>query len=314
MTSNTGDPASFAYSTIRERWPKILSTACETVEGKLDEDQSLPSDDVSAGREIVQKIKGLRSALASDASLAPIPNDGDSDVKDWNAELEGLSGMTWQKAPWLYSECYMYRLLHTYFTQSRGYWRSFDVFHVQKTDSLTKSKRATLELAARVLPIFQSNDIASHDAETQKALFEEVLQISLWGNATDLSLLTTITLDELQSRQGKAAREASKANVLADDTEAVWRHFSSRQGKTGNIHIVLDNAGFELLTDLVLAGYLLKAGFASKIVLHGKRMPWFVSDVNPRDFDDLVQGLANGTYWEGELSSEETQHLQGMGK
>ena len=34
--------------------------------------------------------------------------------------------------------------------------------------------------------------------------------------------------------------------------------------------LVLDNAGFELVTDLCLADFLVTSGLASKVVLHAK--------------------------------------------
>ena len=47
----------------------------------------------------------------------------------------------------------------------------------------------------------------------------------------------------------------------------------------------MDNAGFEFVTDLCLAEFLLSAGLAKTIHLHAKAFPWFVSDVTPSDYD-----------------------------
>lgn len=52
---------------------------------------------------------------------------------------------------------------------------------------------------------------------------------------------------------------------------------------------------FEFLADLVLAGYLLENCFATKVVVHEKRMPWSLSDVNTKDMEDLTQDFLNGT-------------------
>jgi hypothetical protein len=69
---------------------------------------------------------------------------------------------------------------------------------------------------------------------TEKALFEEHLQISLWGNATDLSLLTSFSIEDLQSRQSKESRVAAKRNVVVDDTDGVWDLlWASRQRRAG---------------------------------------------------------------------------------
>ena len=72
-----------------------------------------------------------------------------------------------------------------------------------------------------------------------------------------------------------------KNNLLADDTESVWSRLIEN---TSNIHIILDNAGFELITDLVLADFLISANLVKQITFHGKAIPWFVSDVT---IDDL---------------------------
>lgn len=58
----------------------------------------------------------------------------------------------------------------------------------------------------------------------------------LWGNATDLSLLTSLTHEELQALQ---STERGANFVLKDDSEAVWEHL--RKVGKGRIDIVLDN-------------------------------------------------------------------------
>lgn len=55
------------------------------------------------------------------------------------------------------------------------------------------------------------------------------------------------------------------------------------------VDIVLDNAGFELITDLCLAEFLVSAKLASTVHLHAKAFPWFVSDVTKDDFDHTFQ-------------------------
>ena len=41
--------------------------------------------------------------------------------------------------------------------------------------------------------------------EARKLLFVEMTEVALWGNATDLSLLSNLSLDQIQSLQGREA-------------------------------------------------------------------------------------------------------------
>jgi hypothetical protein len=70
--------------------------------------------------------------------------------------------------------------------------------------------------------------------------------------------------------------EAAQAYTLADDTKAVIKHLHNHPG--ARIDIIADNAGLELVTDLALADYLLSTGGASKVHIHLKPHPTFVSD------------------------------------
>ena len=127
-------------------------------------------------------------------------------------------------------------------------------------------------------------------------LFIEMCEICLWGNATDLSLLTSLTYEDIQKLQGADARKKAEENILVNDLPAAYKVLKEAQktGKTERrVDIVLDNAGFELFVDLILAGYLLAAGLATQVILHPKSVPWFVSDVIPADFAELLSALAN---------------------
>ena len=314
--SHTSDPNSFAYPTARTRWPKILSQIIDEIEATIKNNDQLSTEDVEAGKKVQEQFQILKQDMASNAILQPLPDDGEADIKDYNQELSELTENTWLSVPWLFAECYLYRLMYTFFSTSTPFWQKFDEFVTDKRKALVGSEKGAIELVKRFRGMLQA--IAENeftDEATEKAIFEEMIQISLWGNATDLSLLTSLSVEELQSRQGKAARESSKANVLVDDSAQVWDLLRKNKStkSTGEIHIVLDNAGFELLADLVLAGYLLESGHATKIVLHGKRMPWFVSDVNPPDLTDLVDGFAAGTAYDNLDPSDKTE-LQEAGK
>lgn len=83
--------------------------------------------------------------------------------------------------------------------------------------------------------------------------------------------------------------------------------------------IVLDNAGYELFTDLILADYLISSKLVNKIRFHAKSQPWFVSDVNPSDFEFVLNAVTNdledstlndlGKKWRSFLNSGTFQHL-----
>lgn len=129
------------------------------------------------------------------------------------------------------------------------------------------------------------------DEESQRLIFYEMTEIALWGNATDLSLLSALSLDQIHSLQGKQAIRDGQARIVSNDMPETWEYLKSHRGR--RVDIVLDNAGFELFTDLVYALYLLDSRLASSIKLHVKSFPWFVSDVMPHDMDVLLSTLTN---------------------
>ena len=165
------------------------------------------------------------------------------------------------------------------------------------------SRPAVIELAAQyrgLVSQLESGVKSTKDPEeldeAERILFTEMCEICLWGNATDLSLLTSLTYEDIQKLQGADARKNAEKNILVNDLPAAYKALKEAQ-RTGKkdrrVDIILDNAGFELFVDLILAGYLLAAGLATQITLHPKSIPWFVSDVIPADFAELLSALAN---------------------
>ena len=202
------------------------------------------------------------------------------------------------------SDSHLKSRLATVFALSK-HWKSYDVFNKQKLSTFRSSRPAVLELASRYNELIKQLEEGKASSETkseeerttaEKILFTEMCEICLWGNATDLSLLTNLSYEDIQKLQGSKARKAAENNILVNDFNAVYETLRRAQKagkKERRVDIVLDNAGFELYVDVILAGYLLESGLATTIVLHPKNIPWFVSDVIPKDFSDLLTVLVN---------------------
>ncbi len=82
------------------------------------------------------------------------------------------------------------------------------------------------------------------------------------------------------------------AHILANETEKVWAQIlvaESRAHGHARLDFVLDNAGFELYSDLCLAEFLLDKKLFDTVNFHVKNTPWFVSDTTKRDFHWTIE-------------------------
>jgi len=252
-------------------------------------------------------------------------HDGQDDIKGYNQELKQRNNPTWHSVPWLFSECYMYRRMATLFSLSK-HWKQYDIFARSKNSGFKSSRPAVAELASQYRTVIKQLETshtiggAKTEAELKKAeeqVFIEMCEICLWGNKTDLSLMPNMSGDDFSRLQGAKARKASEDKILVNDLSSAFGilHDVLKSGKTERrVDFVLDNAGFELFVDLVLAGYLLTTGLATNVVLHPKSIPWFVSDVMPQDFAYLLSALHNPSSYFGsadnELSEEESSSIK----
>ncbi|KAL2825649.1 DUF89-domain-containing protein [Aspergillus cavernicola] len=247
------------------------------------------------GKAIIEALAGLKYEIQHNRQMTPLIDDFQPGLEEYNEELEQRGFPKWHDVAWLFAECYMYRRMSTLFALS-NHWKNYDVFARQKMSTFKSSRPAVLELAARYKELVLQAKKGNNTEESDRLLFAEMCEICLWGNATDLSLLTSLTYEDIQKLQGSSARKAAEKNILVNDLDAAFDVLRAAQKENHGerrVDIVLDNAGFELFVDLILAGYLLSAGIATTVVLRPKLIPWFVSDVVPRDFVDLIQALAD---------------------
>lgn len=327
------DTSGFSYETVVKRWPIILTTIIDHVHRLLHdmtlEAQQVRDSDASKaeelskktteGQEIISEISRLKYRMARDHELENIPQDGDILIAEYNAELDSLkqtSRNTWFKAPWLYAECYLYRLIRSYFNQ-RAYWRGFDPFSTQKEEMFKNSGAAIYQIATTMYELESEKVKLQGHPDKLEVLFREMIQMCLWGNATDLSLLTHLSPSDIEHLQtvGKEAQEARSDFILKDDQGAVWSYIMTLADQGKRLDFVLDNAGFELFTDFVFADFLVTyTPYFSKVVFHPKLFPWFVSDVTPTDFANTISSLLSTSFFPSNsmTSPDSVAHLQQM--
>jgi damage-control phosphatase, subfamily III len=176
--------------------------------------------------------------------IRPIEDDGEPDINTWNEVLNKyFIKENWYSAPWLFTECYLYRRIHSIFAKTKC-WRNYDPFFRQKEDTFKASFTAIVELAKRIDELISNQFAQDYDKRT---LFHELAQISLWGNVTDLSLLTNLNYNDIKKLQSTdtKALERSEKNILANDLEKVWDKLSHYQQK--RIDFVLDNSGMKII-------------------------------------------------------------------
>ena len=249
----TSDPGSFARYTLTDRVPGILRETAAL--------NDFPD-------EIQRALEDLHAELIG--GVVRVVREEAPDRGFWNAVSAPHLGRSWLDVPWYWAEAYFYRrLLEATRHFQPGPWRSVDPFGPKKAMELVPE--AAPDAAKALLNILP---------EEPKARFEMLVHASLWGNRSDLSY-------EVAARLGRptGARE-ERTNLLADDTLALWDFLQTRRCR--RLAVLADNAGTELLMDLLLVDFLLGQDLAAEVYLHLKPCPFFVSDAM---FQDVFAGL-----------------------
>ncbi|GEQ71688.1 hypothetical protein JCM33374_g5374 [Metschnikowia sp. JCM 33374] len=297
LPSYNDDPKSFAYPTVHKRWPTILEGAIDDIAAHI---KDFP-EATKCGDIVTSKLKNLLKEFREDALVRPF-EDSEIQIKPelsiYNSELEKHNlhkKVTWLTGPWLYLECYLYQLISLWFKQTI-HLKEFDVFENSKNKAFQQSSFGVLELCKRYEVLSKQLTDKSVDQDALKLLFFEFIDISLWGNATDLSLLAgNVTLEDIKSVQGAEVRKKNEEKIIVNDAPQAWKQLTGDSKK--RVDIVLDNSGFELFADLCLSLFLLDSGLVESVVLHCKEIPWFVSDTMPKDFQNLIEQLSDAQFF-----------------
>ncbi|MDX1612702.1 MAG: damage-control phosphatase ARMT1 family protein [Candidatus Promineifilaceae bacterium] len=227
---------------------------------------------------VVNRIRQMLAEIPA-SGLRPIEDDDDApDQAAWSDYVAPYVGQDWLQPPWFFIENYFYRRILAY----TGYFHSgpglgMDPFAYQKRQGLADKKESVAELADLVQ---KPGDVA--------AGLTALLRIALWGNQGDLSMWPAGP-DEDQIGHGDEAQRA--AHTLVDDADAVATALLRTAAERPPLAFLVDNAGFELVTDLALAAFVLQRQLAATVTLHTKPHPTFVSDATNEDVWTTVKRL-----------------------
>lgn len=255
----------FTYDSIARRLPKIAR-------------QTLAEND------FLPEFEARIHALIEEIPLGPIRALTDQrppDAAEWSEYTAPYIGRSWLEVPWFFVETYFYRRI----LQATGYFQDgsgqeLDPFLRQKQQGLKVPLEAIRSLSNQVhARISRTND----RSETLTSL----LAADLWGNQADLSMWPAGEGPKSEHQDSSQQREFT----LIDDSSTVIDLLLSKQTPVARVDFLIDNAGFELIADLLLVVYLLEQNIVQKVHLHAKPHPTFVSDAMIKDVFHTVDFL-----------------------
>lgn len=240
----------------------------------------------------------------TDGVIEPLAPDAPGHAR-WQAWGGAHFGRSWFDVPFLWAESYFYRKLLAatdYFAP--GAWQGIDPFAPFKQAELL-STTVDDELAALDVADAPDGSGTPGGRDTVDPAYA-LLHASLWGNRADLGFrISSGTADDTVSGPTDDATDHTTDDpkdtaagpdprLVADDSALLWPLLPT--GSPGSpsaaiVHLIADNAGRELIPDLVLLDHLLRTGRAARAVLHVKPHPYYVSDATMADVIDALRRL-----------------------
>ncbi len=254
--------------------------------------------------ETVASIEALIDEIP-EGKVRPVQIPATAPIGDWPQWIAVYEGWNWLDIPWFFAEEYFYlRILEAtgYFETGESHAR--DPYVHQKRLGLESTRTQTQALAELV------SDAIQHAPESNRESLDRLLLADLWGNQNDLSMWPVQKgapgqalpgehpVDPASSEQAtkktveKTSRlESAQEKILANDLKQALDWLLAQAATHPRVDLLLDNAGFELVTDLALADFLLTTQLAGSVTLHVKSYPVFVSDALEKDVFDTLDFL-----------------------
>lgn len=226
----------------------------------------------------IGEISKLKYELQTDKKMTQLPGN-ESDQFEWNKLLdEIIPNNSYFSAVWLYSECYIYRRLKSIFEETHSL-KDFDYFEHLKQLELSKSMSS---ISRVVKSVNEFNAVFRTPSEIGE-FFCRLLKQDLWGNRNDLSITLGAETEKVESNPLHDL-DRFNSDLLIDQTGEIWQCLSDTDKENKIVDLICDNSGFELLSDLILCDFIIHHKLAKKIRFRVKAIPWFISDVIPKDF------------------------------
>ncbi|GMH48750.1 hypothetical protein TrVE_jg7959 [Triparma verrucosa] len=280
LTSST--PGTWAHDTMSRRVEKDILQRLEE-----ENEAEFKTPEFSSSK---MKLSDLREELRTSSIIRHVEGSGE-DLEDWRRAMADVVSKqeTYLTAPWLTAEFYVYRRVlecFDYFNPASLTFR-FDPFVKQKRSGLQTSVASSEALLKKF------SKLPSQSTDQAPGLRLAILS-ALWGNKMDLSIWPANDVGDVDVFS--EILEGASGNLLWDDTERLIGDMLERgRGEkcANRVHIVVDNAGFELVTDLALADFLVSSGVASSVTFQLKKHPTFVSDAMESDLLETVEYFGN---------------------
>ncbi|CAH2232319.1 jg26319 [Pararge aegeria aegeria] len=326
---------SFAYYSLKERLPIILTKVIDYLSRESSKIKSLHKASDEDIRGLIQYITKLKNDLVTNKKYDQLTVDT-PEAKRWNQWIYNAESPYYFTNIWVFSECYVYRRLREGCELSKGLsdFDPFDEQKDKSFTNSLEPMCLVADKLVNMLPASDKDKrkqdfitllklcLWSNKCDLSLSMGEEVTLNSEGGGASQtrfimdplemiVNLKDKVLVDDSAKICDAVCTRAENLSKTIEASPEVQENRTEDQEtdppqipcpakmtspQTVTFDIICDNSGYELFTDLCLAHFLVSQGIVKKVRFHVKRIPWFVSDVTPRDFRYVISSCANAKF------------------